>query len=252
MKEKIIDLLSKKIDKTLTVDLINSYESIKNEYVIGNYDNTLSKSGKFVENVFRVLNFIKNNSILKEIKQNQINDLTKDLLNADGSIFPESIRILIPIIANSLIYQPRSKLGAVHVKPISPDYIDAKLCVGAADWIIAELLRLYHERNTDEVIKLINNVVKEYLPVIQKIGEEKFVTIKTTCKIEILLHLYDSENGLTRKEIGEAIKNHSAPRITEAIKSMVKDKDIFFTKEKKYVISERSKKEIAKIFIESK
>lgn len=153
----------------------------------------------------------------------------------------------------SMIYEPRSKLGAVHVKEVNPDFIDGKLTINACDWIIAELLRLYHIRDPNEVSDLISKIVKEHIPIIQKIGNEKFVTMNVECKEEIMIRLADSESGLTRKELGEVMKMHFDPvTITRAIKklSSKSERSIFLTKDKKYVISEPARKSIAKRIIE--
>lgn len=247
MKELIIDILSNEIDKNIVADLINSYSDVKDAFIKGDYEGAQSKSGKFVENVFRTLYHIRRKKVLPEIKQHQIEEITKDLLNSDGKTYPESIRILIPSIAKSMIYEPRSKLGSVHQKPIKPDFIDAKLTVGASDWIIAELLRLYHTRDAQKVNELIKNVVKDYIPVLQKVGDETFVDAKTNCEEEILIRLSDVGNGgLSRKELGKSMKhNFDRSTITNTLGKLIKNKDIFFTKDNKYVIFESSRKKIA-------
>jgi hypothetical protein len=251
MKDQIINILSQKINHDLVKDLVNSFEDVKNSYIKGDHEAALSKSGKFVENVFRVLKFIKSNQMLKEIKQQEFNEISKDLLNADGKKFPESIRILIPRIALSLVYEPRSKLGAIHVKEINPDFIDGKLTVGACDWIMAEFLRVFHTRDPEIVDELIKKLVKEYIPVIQKVGDETFVNAKVECKDEILIRLLDSDNGLSRKELGSSIKHHfSASTITESLQKLVKDKDVFLTKSDKYVISGLAEKRISALIVE--
>jgi len=245
MKDLIIQILSEKIEKSLVSDLVESYVAVKDSYIQGDNESALSKSGKFVENIFRVLKYIKSNRILKEIKQHEFIEISEDLKNADGSKYSESIRILIPRIALSMIYEPRSKLGAVHVKEINPDFIDGKLTVGACDWIMAELLRLYHTRNPKKVNELITQIVKEFVPIIQTIGDEKFVTATLGCGQEILVRLSDAENGLTRTEIGKAMKlNFSPQNITMILKKLVKNREVFFTKDGRYVISDPARAKI--------
>ena len=50
---------------------------------------------------------------------------------------------MVPRIALAMIYDIRSKRGAVHVKEIDPRHIDVDLAVKAASWIMAELVRVY-------------------------------------------------------------------------------------------------------------
>lgn len=157
MKEQIVKILSQKIDKDLVNDMMSSYEKIQDSYHKGQYEETLSKSGKFVENIFRILYFIKSGTKLSEIKSGQIDEIYKKLENTDGEKLSETIRIVIPRVAK-LVYTMRSKMGAEHVKPIEPDFIDAKFTVSGCDWILSELLRTYHKRDPDKVDELIQNV----------------------------------------------------------------------------------------------
>ena len=246
MKDQIINILSQNIHKGIIKDLVNSYEKVKDEFVKKNYEEAQSKSGKFVDNVFRTLNFILTNQVLNEIKSGQMDKISEKLRNANGSKYPESIRLLIPNIAQSMIYQPRSKLGSVHQKPITPDFIDAKLTVGACDWIIAELLRLYHTRDSQKVNELIKNVVKDYVPVIQNIGDETFVNAKVNCEEEILIRLYDSIYGFSRKELGITMGAHFSPStITNVLKKLGEERDVHLTNDGKYIISEPARKKIS-------
>lgn len=251
MKDRIRASLNKKIDARLTDDLVESYEQVKDAHIRGNNEIALSKAGKFVENVFRVLKFLKSNQILKEVKLHQFNDISEELLKADGKMFPESIRILIPRIAVSMIYEPRSKLGAVHVKEINPDFIDGKLVVGACDWIMAEFLRLYHTRDAEKVEELIQQVVKDYIPVIMKIREEIFIDAQVECREEILIRLSDAVNGLARTELGTAMKHHFSPTaITLALQKLSDERGVFLTSDGKYIISDSARKTVAKRIVE--
>lgn len=251
MKDQITSILSQKIDKDIVKDLVNSYVKVKDEFIKGNYEEAQSKSGKFVENVFRALNFILTNQALNEMKSGQMDKISEKLRNAPSSKYDESIRLLMPNIAQSMIYQPRSKRGSVHQKSITPDFIDAKLTVGACDWIMAEFLRLYHTRNSQKVNELIKNVVKDYIPVIQKIGNETFVNPQVSCEEEILIRLCDSSEGLSRTELGLAMKNNfDSSTITNALKKLVRKRDVHPTRGSKYVISDPARKKISSRIVE--
>lgn len=168
MKEKIIDILSKYADKDLVEATMNSYEAVQSSYNNGDDETTLSKSGKFVENVFRVLFNIATGTKLTEIKSGQINEISDKLENMSNTTLPETIRIVIPRVAK-LVYTMRSKLGSEHVKPITPDFIDARFTVSACDWILAELLRTYHVRDSSKVDELIQKVKSKEKPKLDSI-----------------------------------------------------------------------------------
>lgn len=245
MRELIIEILSDKIDSGLVTDLVDSYVSVKDSHILGDDESAISKSGKFVENVFRVLKYIKNKKILPEIKSHQFVEISEELRNLPSSTYPDSIRLLIPKISLSIIYETRSKSGAVHVKKINPDFIDGKFVVGICDWVMAELLRQFYSRDPLLVFELIQKIVKESIPVIQIVGDEKFVTAKLDCETDILLRLFESENGLDRKEIGIALKLYFTPqKITSSLKKLTTDRAIFPIKSGKFVISDLKRPEI--------
>jgi len=247
LKDKIIEHLSNSIDESLVESLIKSYERVKSDFVKGDYEGALLKSGKFVENIFRILKFLKNGSIVEEIKQGEFESIRKDLETVSSDKLPESVRILIPRIASSMIYDTRSKMGAAHQKSIEPDFIDAKLTISASDWIVAELLRLYHTRETEEVIKLMKNIVKEYVPFVEVKRGSKFVTMKGDCKEKILVSLlHAGDDGLTRAEVGKLIHDYTPGRITQSLNELEAESKIGKALDDYYVILNPGEEDISK------
>lgn len=223
MKETINELVSK-IPKELVEELIESYSMMLNEYVKGNWKYVLLNSGKFSENTFRVLHFLREGKIISEVSnlQEEINLLQQ----IPHDKMPESLRIIIPRVCQA-IYTLRSKKDAVHVKPIPSGYIDSTLAVTACSWILAEFIRLYHTSEEKKIIEIINSLVSRKIPFIEKHGGEKFVTKRIGCKNEILLLLLDSPEGLSRKEIGKVLKKYSQSTITESLKELEAGEESF-------------------------
>jgi hypothetical protein len=122
-RETIISELSTELTPSLVRELIDSYEKVLVEFRKAAWDETLWKAGKFVENVFRLLDNLIHSRVLDQVPN--MSDLKKELEGLPSSKFQDSIRILIPRIATAMIYDPRSKKGAIHVKPMNPDFLDA-------------------------------------------------------------------------------------------------------------------------------
>jgi hypothetical protein len=140
MRDLIITNLSSAIDPQVVTALLGSYEKLTARFRKGDLDGSLAEAGKFVEHTLRALEFIRTGVTPKEIKAPQ--QTVKEIEKAQN--LPEGLRLLIPRIAHSMIYDVRSKRGAIHVKEIDPRRIDAALSVQAASWVIAEFLRQYH------------------------------------------------------------------------------------------------------------
>jgi hypothetical protein len=67
-----------------------------------------------------------------------------------------------------LIYDVRNKLDTAHLTDgIDPNMQDATLVVHNMEWILAELVRIYHTVTADEAHALIRDLVSKEVPMIQ-------------------------------------------------------------------------------------
>jgi hypothetical protein len=243
-KERLIQELSQKLPQELVSDLVLSYKNTLVEYRKGRWEETLCRAGKFAENVFRILSFLQTGKLEKEAPSFKE---IRDKLESNGSKgLPESIRILIPRIATSMIYTPRSKRAAVHVKEISPDYMDATLALTACTWILAEFIRLYHTSDSQKISEIINELMQRKVPFIEVHEGRTFVTKPIDCKTEILLLLLNSRTGLDRTTLGEILgRYYTQARITQSIKELEKKRYILRANHK-YLISGPGEGELSK------
>ena len=247
MKRYLIQELSQKLPEDLVRDLVESYEKVLIEYRKGKWEETLLKAGKFVENVFRVLYFLRTNEIIREIES--IKEEVSALERIPKKNMEESIRIIIPRIASSITYTLRSKRNVAHVKSIDPIYIDATLSVVSCDWILAEFLRLFHTSTEDKIIEIITKLINRKIPFIEEHGDEIFITRRLGCKYEILLLLLNNPNGLTRKEIGKIVgRYYGQSTITEALQELEDKRDIAYSDTtKKYYLTGPGEKSVTDV-----
>jgi hypothetical protein len=230
LREIVIRELSKEIPEELVRDITLSYETILIEYRKGCWEETLWKAGKFAENAFRILAFQLSGKIEKEAPS--FNEIKDRLEKTPREKLPDSIRVLIPRITSSLIYDPRSKRAAVHVKEIDPDYIDANLVVSACSWVLAEFVRLYHISKPDEIVEIINELVQRKVPFVEIHDGKPFVTKALDCQSEILLLLLNYPTGLSRRQLGITLgKHYSQPAITLALQALEDARHILKTNE---------------------
>jgi hypothetical protein len=217
--------LSNTIPRELVEDLLLSFEKVLSEYRKGKWEETLWKAGKFAENTFRILSFLLTGKIERESPN--FTEIKIKLEKTSSEKLPESIRILIPRITSSLIYDPRSKKAAVHVKEINPDYMDASLVVSACSWILAEFIRIYHTSDSQKIAEIINLLMQRKVPFIEIHEGKMFITKPIDCRSEILLLLLNSPKGLTRNEIGSILgRYYSQARITQSLDELEKKRYI--------------------------
>ncbi|MBU0471133.1 MAG: hypothetical protein KKF65_00785 [Nanoarchaeota archaeon] len=248
MIKSIKKYLSEYLPEELIDDMLLSYLQVKDNFRKEAFAEVIAKSGRYAENVFRILHFLDKNEVLKEVK-----DMSRiETSIAQNNQLSEPIRLLVPRITRSIIYTIRSKKDSVHVKEKIPDFMDANLNMTAVNWILAELLRELTPDAQLEIPKIIKELMKRNYSLIQTFEGQKTVIADLGAESETLLILFDSlQEGMTRKEIGVTLNNYAASTITNLLKKLVKERKIFLAKSGKFYITNNGEKIISDIIIES-
>jgi hypothetical protein len=98
----------------------------------------------------------------------------EDLPNS-GKSGDHSLRILIPRMLPAL-YDIRNNRGVGHVGgDVNPNLMDATAVYSMASWILAELVRVFHNVKTDEAQAAVNGLVERKTPLIWSAGTAKRV-----------------------------------------------------------------------------
>jgi len=147
MINELKNILTQKIPEELVLDLLSSYSNIIKHYRKNDFSEVAGKSGRFAENVYRILFYLDKNIVLKEVK-----DMDKiDISIQNNMKYSESIRILIPRVSRSVIYTFRSKTDSVHVKEKIAEEMDAILIITAVNWVVSEMIRELSENKEDRI-----------------------------------------------------------------------------------------------------
>jgi hypothetical protein len=223
MRNEIQASIAAKLASPAVKDVLDSFEKMVTWYRKGAATDVLTEAGKFVENGLRLLEFVRTGATPTEIKN--ASATAKDLDAA--KTLDESIRVLIPRILLAMIYDVRSKKGAVHVKGIDPTVIDATLAINAASWVVAELLRLFHTAEEKRIVEIMASLSRRPLSCIEYFGEERLVTKDLGADGEVLMLLASSEpSGLSRREIGEAAQ-FASQRVSDSVARLVQKRQIY-------------------------
>ncbi|MFH1591968.1 MAG: hypothetical protein ABIB47_01225 [Candidatus Woesearchaeota archaeon] len=226
--ELIIKNLSSKVDESLIKDLVNRYNYIKKFHQNGKYNEAINEFGKFCETVFQILNFVLKNEKLGEIKNMQ--NMITIFENSRGE---ESLRLIIPRIVYAT-YTLRSKRGAAHKKEgIDPNYIDSSYVASTCDWIIAEILRLFHTEDLENVRILIQELMEKNIPLIENFGEDKIIlNNRFKTKDKILIYLFDSyPSYLNIKTLKRWIKPKYPQELTSNLGNLTKENLVYKNKD---------------------
>lgn len=215
------DFQEKGLPEELVDELEKSYEELKENFYTGKHRPQEIEGGRFSEAGIRVCQF----------ETGGVNGSTYTALSDDLPPFSnevhrlrclpdthhDSLRIRIPRVLHS-IYDVRNNRDAAHLtSDVDPNLADSKLVVANADWVVAELVRLYHDVGLDEAQARVDGLVKRHVPAIEMFGDTPKVLRPDLASAEqMLLILYHlDERGATTEEIADWLRikrTHNARR----------------------------------------
>lgn len=159
--------LQKDFPKTLISKLTYHYAKLKSSFTQNALEPGELNGAKFAEVVFRLIQCATD-------PQHHYTPLRQSLPSVDTLVtqfqqlpqtFDDSLRLHIPRALRA-IYGIRSKRGVGHTGEVNANLMDATLVMAVCDWVMAELIRLYHECSVDEAQGILDRLVKRSIPVI--------------------------------------------------------------------------------------
>ncbi len=138
--------LQTKLPAELVDALLAHYVEIKEKFYLNKHEPSELNGGKFAEICFRILQHETANGVYTPIGQ-QISQLAQELRRLEQLPVTNAIasyRIHIPRTL-ILMCDIRNSRGVAHPGvDINPNHPDASLVTSCADWVLAELFRIYY------------------------------------------------------------------------------------------------------------
>lgn len=124
---------------------------------------------------------------------------------------PRSIRIQIPRIIIAL-YEIRNNRNVGHVgSDVDPNHMDATVVISMCQWIMAELVRVFHSVSTEVATVAVNSIVEKHLPLLWHVnGKTRILAAGLSAKDQMLLLLYGSTVSLPVSHIVKSIEYSNA------------------------------------------
>jgi hypothetical protein len=109
---------------------------------------------------------------------------------------PDAARVTIPRILVGL-YQVRNNRGVAHVGgEVNANHMDATYVLHATQWVMAELVRMFHKTDVDTATKIVDALVDRTLPIVWKVGEvRRILDSSLNLRDSTLLLLYGEPGG---------------------------------------------------------
>jgi hypothetical protein len=182
--------------------IVKAYLELKSRHAEGKHDAAGVSAGKFCETVVR---------LLQHELQKPVTPFGQQLKNFSGecdsfaqvpkTIGNDSLRIVIPK-AVSLLYTLRNKRGIGHVGgDVDANAIDGITIARVADWVVCELIRIFHKMSLEEADALVGSLASRDIPDVWEVAGRKRVLRKDLdFKQKTLLLLYSSTESAVLAE----------------------------------------------------
>jgi len=224
-RKSIINALKSNIKSDLINNLLNRFEEVISEYLLENYEVVLIKIGKLIEDFYQLLDYIIRKKIASKPNLSKIRERMEKAVN-NQKISP----FLRSLVGDSLQigYRFRNSRDGAHSVDFIANKIDSQYVINIIKWSLAELIRQFSDLSLEECLKLIEPVVEELVPHIQKFGDDFLVLHHLSASNEILtLLFYSNDKKIEEKKLKTSIKYHSQSNITTSLNNLEKKRYIF-------------------------
>jgi hypothetical protein len=207
-----IEAVLNAIPDGLRLPLLSEYQSIIQNYSEHRWGPSELSGGKFCEIVYNILDGqAKDVYIAAPYKPKDFVGACRALENNAHS--PRSFQILIPRLLPAL-FEVRNNRGVGHAGgDVDSNHMDATFVVTSANWIMAELVRYYHNVSTRAAQELADSLIERRVPLIWEGDDMRRILIpEMTLREQVILLVATSTAKITSTNLlrwtGYANKNY--------------------------------------------
>ena len=157
----------KNVPQDIATELEKEFQKLHQQYFLGKWEPSQLDGGRFAEHVFRIIEY-KQTKTFTPIGTTIPRVYIYNSASQDTTL-PESIRFHILKLAD-LILDFRNKRNVAHPGIINVNEMDTSFVIQAANWIIAELIRLETQVSPEEAQAEIKKIIERKVPIIEEIG----------------------------------------------------------------------------------
>jgi hypothetical protein len=240
--------LAKTHDKRLVDELLEAYVEAKRNFYLGGLRLSAVEGGRFCEAAFRILEEATTGKFTPLGKQLDVEKLREKLANLPSATHSDSIRLHIPR-ALRVVYDIRNKRDAAHLADnIDPNLQDSSLVVYSLDWVLAELVRLYHTVPANDAQRIVESLVTRRAPVVQDFaGFLKILNPDLLAGDRALALLYQrGKVGATLDELSSWSKPKMRANLKTTLNRLVDERSFVHFDGARYFITESGMRDVEK------
>ncbi|UYG01257.1 hypothetical protein [Halomonas sp. GD1P12] len=212
----------------LRTPLIKEYKKLTQNYMEHRWEPAELSVGKLCEIVYSIINgHVDGNYPTSPSKPRNMVAACRQLEN-EASL-PRSFQILIPRMLPAL-YEIRNNRGVGHVGgEVNANNVDATLMLTMVNWVMAELVRVFHTGSLEEAQTAVDALAQRSTPLIwDNKGFKKVLSPNINLKDQILLLSSSTDKNVSIAELMEWTESTNKTYYKKILKSLHKEKLVHF------------------------
>jgi hypothetical protein len=218
----------------LKTPLIEEYTNIVQSYMHRKWTPAELSGGKFCEIVYTIIKGHSDGHYQdKPEKPQNFVSACKALENLSN---PRSLQILIPRMLPAL-YEIRNSRGVGHAGgDVNSNYMDANTVLAVTSWIMAELIRVFHDLPIDDAQKLADTLIERRTPLIWHSGSiRRVLNPDLGFKEQVLVLLASCSSLITKEDLLNWIEPSNRSYLYQVLRDMHKSRYIELSQDEKLV-----------------
>ena len=181
--------------------LLEEYRQITQNYSEHRWSPSELSGGRFCEIVYTILSGYAAKKYATQPSKPRDFVSACRALEANAAV-PRSFQILIPRMLPAL-YEVRNNRGVGHVGgDVNPNHMDATLVLSMCNWVMAELVRVFHSLSTEKAQNVVDSLAERRLPLVWQKGDLKRVLDpKISLNDQVLLLIASSAEPVDADEL---------------------------------------------------
>ncbi|HEX7117906.1 MAG TPA: hypothetical protein VF212_03915 [Longimicrobiales bacterium] len=205
--------------ETLRDELLECFNAVLRNYRQGHWEAAELNAGKLCEVVYTIIKGKIDGSFpARPKKPKNIVRACRDLEQTPEASAERALRIQIPRVLLG-IYEMRNNRNVGHVGgDVDPSRMDAELAVAASRWMVADLVRIFHDVTTDEATRIVDALIERDVPLIwEGNGVKRVLDPNLDTRDKVLILLYASPGPVSVAVLQDWVEYRHSWRFREQI-----------------------------------
>lgn len=188
-------------------DLLGAFDRIVTNYAQERWEPSELNGGKLCEVTYSIIRGYADGQMPE--RAYKPDNMVRDCRALENQTqLPRSLRISIPQLL-PVLYEVRNNRNVGHVGgDVDPSHMDAVMVLQNAKWMMAELVRVFHDLPIEQASEAVESLVARDIPVIWQVGARlRVLDPALSMKEKTLLILLGAAAPLTDRELCENVEH---------------------------------------------